>query len=93
MTAREQRVSFRRRLGGGIAKRLGRGTILLFPLLLTLWLLKFAFDTLDGLLQPAISAVLGQGTDRPELRHHRRCPGGGRSLRLDRSLQVGGSRD
>ena len=60
MTAREQRVSFRRRLGGGIAKRLGRGTILLFPLLLTLWLLKFAFDTLDGLLQPAIAAVLGR---------------------------------
>ena len=60
MTTQEQQVSLRRRLGGGIAKRFGQGAILLFPLLLTLWLVKFAFDTLDGLLQPGISTVFGR---------------------------------
>lgn len=36
------------------------GTILLLPLLLTFWLVKFAFDTLDGLLQPIISGIFGE---------------------------------
>ena len=53
-------VALHRRLGGAIARRLGRGAILLLPLLVTYWLLKFAFDSMDGLLQPAISAVFGQ---------------------------------
>ena len=34
--------------------------MLLLPLLVTYWLLKFAFDQMDGLLQPIISAVFGQ---------------------------------
>lgn len=49
-----------RRLGGAVARRLVRGAMLLLPLLVTYWLLKFAFDTMDGLLQPAISAIFGR---------------------------------
>ena len=51
---------FFRRIGAGVAKGLGRGAILLLPLLVTFWLLKFAFDKMDGLLQPFISTVLGR---------------------------------
>ena len=34
--------------------------MLLLPLLVTYWLLKFAFDEMDGLLQPLISAIFGR---------------------------------
>ena len=60
MATHVQPVALHRRLGDAIAKRLGRGAILLLPLLATYWLLKFAFDQMDGLLQPLISFVLGQ---------------------------------
>ena len=60
MAAHVQQAALHRRIGGAIAKRLGRGAILLLPLLVTYWLLKFAFDNMDGLLQPAISAVFGR---------------------------------
>ena len=60
MTTKAQPVAFHRRLGGGVAKRLARGAILLLPLLVTFWLIKFAFEKMDGLLQPVISSVLGQ---------------------------------
>ena len=60
MNAQEKPVALRRRLGAVVAERFARGAILLLPLLVTFWLLKFAFDTTDGLLQPAISAVLGR---------------------------------
>lgn len=60
MARRQQLAALRRKLASEIAKRFGMGAILLLPLLITFWLLKFAFDTMDGLLQPAISLVLGQ---------------------------------
>ena len=43
-----------------VVRWLIRGAILLLPLLVTYWLLKFAFDQMDGLLQPAFSAIFGQ---------------------------------
>ena len=60
MTTRQHPEALHRRLGAGLAKRLGLGAILLLPLLITYWLLKFAFDKMDGLLQPAISFILGR---------------------------------
>ena len=60
MAVHAERAALHRRLGGAIVRRLGRGAILLLPLLVTYWLLKFAFDSMDGLLQPVISAVFGQ---------------------------------
>ena len=49
-----------RRLGGKVGSSLARGAILLLPLLVTFWLVKFAYDKMDGLLQPIISSVVGQ---------------------------------
>ncbi len=60
MTTENQHPPFHRRFWDGVARRFVRGVILLFPLLLTFWLVKFAFDTLDGLLQPAIAVVFGR---------------------------------
>lgn len=36
-----------------------RGAVLLLPLMVTFWLIQFAFQTMDGLLQPIISAIAG----------------------------------
>ena len=60
MTTRQQPAALHRRFGAGLARRLALGAILLLPLVITYWLLKFAFDKMDGLLQPAISFVVGQ---------------------------------
>ena len=60
MATHAEPTALHRRLGGAVAKRLGRGAILLLPLVITYWLLKFAFDQMDGLLQPVISAIFGQ---------------------------------
>ena len=47
------------RLGRGLSRRLGRGVLLLLPLMVTFWLIQFAFQAMDGLLQPIISSVAG----------------------------------
>ena len=60
MAAHAKPAALHRRFGGAIVRWFVRGAILLLPLLVTYWLLKFAFDQMDGLLQPAISAVAGQ---------------------------------
>ncbi len=49
-----------RRIRHGFFQRLARGTVLLLPLLITFWLVQFAFETLDGLLQPLIAAIAGE---------------------------------
>lgn len=60
MAAHAEPVALHRRLGGTIVRWLVRGTLLLLPLLVTYWLLEFAFDQMDGLLQPIISAIFGR---------------------------------
>ena len=60
MAIQSQSVAFHRKLGRGIGKRLGRGALLLLPLMVTFWLIQFAFQTMDGLLQPLISAFSGR---------------------------------
>ena len=42
-----------------VARRTGAGLLLLLPLGLTYMILKFAYDGLDGVLQPLISAIFG----------------------------------
>ena len=59
MTTDPQPAALYRRIRGTVSRRLARGAVLLLPLLVTFWLFRFAFDTLDGLLQPAIAAVAG----------------------------------
>ncbi len=60
MTTRLQPVVLYRRLGSEATKRLTRGVLLLLPLMITFWLVQFAYETIDGLLQPLISAVSGE---------------------------------
>ena len=48
------------RLGRAVTKSLGRGALLLLPLMITIWLIQFTFQKMDGLLQPMISGVLGR---------------------------------
>ena len=60
MAIQSQSVAFHRKLGRGIGKRFARGTFLLLPLMVTFWLIQFAFQTMDGLLEPIISAVAGR---------------------------------
>ena len=48
------------RLGRGLSRRLGRGVLLLLPLMVTFWLIQFAFQAMDGLLQPIISSIAGE---------------------------------
>ena len=60
MTTQGQSVACHRRFGREVSKRLGLGAILLLPLLVTFWLIKFAYDKMDGLLQPIISLIFGQ---------------------------------
>lgn len=47
-------------IGARVVSSLGRGAILLLPLLVTFWLVKFAYDKLDGFFQPIIASILGQ---------------------------------
>ena len=60
MTTRLQPVVLYRRLGSEATKRLTQGVLLLLPLMITFWLVQFAYETIDGLLQPLISAVSGE---------------------------------
>lgn len=60
MTTNAQSEPFHQRLGSGVVRRLARGAILLLPLLITFWLVQFAYVTIDGLLQPLISTAFGR---------------------------------
>ena len=60
MTTRTEPFTIHRGLGAKLVSSLGRGAILLLPLLVTFWLVKFAYDKLDGFFQPIISSVFGQ---------------------------------
>ncbi len=60
MTTNAQPEAFHKRLGGRVVKVLARGAILLLPLIVTFWLIQFAFRTMDRLLQPLISTTLGR---------------------------------
>lgn len=59
MTATTQPAPIHRQVGRGFGRRLTRGALLLLPLMITFWLIQFAFQTMDGLLQPIISAIAG----------------------------------
>ena len=60
MTTNIEATAFHRRLGQAIAKSLGRGVLLLLPLMITIWLIQFTYQKMDGLLQPMISGVVGR---------------------------------
>lgn len=60
MTTRTEPVMFHHGLGTKVVSSLGRGAVLLLPLLVTFWLVKFAYDKLDGFFQPIISSIFGQ---------------------------------
>ena len=59
MTTTEQPAPIHQQVGRGFSRRLIRGVLLLLPLMITFWLIQFAFQTMDGLLQPIISAIAG----------------------------------
>ncbi len=60
MTTNTEATAVHRRLGQAIAKSLGRGALLLLPLMITIWLIQFTYQKMDGLLQPMIAAVAGR---------------------------------
>ena len=60
MTAATQPNAMHQRLGQRVVRRVMRGAVLLLPLMVTFWLIQFAFQTMDGLLQPVISAIAGE---------------------------------
>ena len=37
------------------------GLLILVPVVITYWILRFIFESLDGILQPGITAILGRG--------------------------------
>ena len=59
MSATAQPAPIHRQVGRSFGRRLTRGALLLLPLMITFWLIQFAFQTMDGLLQPIISAIAG----------------------------------
>ena len=59
MTADAQPAAVHQRLGRDVIRKVMRGAVLLLPLMVTFWLIQFAFQTMDGLLQPIISAIAG----------------------------------
>ena len=60
MTTNIEATAVHRRLRQAIAKSLGRGALLLLPLMITIWLIQFTYQKMDGLLQPMISGVVGR---------------------------------
>ena len=60
MATNAQPETFRKRLAGGVVKKLAQGAILLLPLIVTFWLVQFAYKTMDRLLQPLISVAFGR---------------------------------
>ena len=60
MTADAQTAAVHQRVGRGVTRKVMRGLMLLLPLMVTFWLIQFAFQTMDGLLQPIISAIAGR---------------------------------
>ncbi len=59
MTLATETPAVHQRLGRGFTRKVMRGAVLLLPLMVTFWLIQFAFQTMDGLLQPIISAIAG----------------------------------
>ena len=59
MTTDIQPDALHQQLGRGVTRRIMRGVLLLLPLMVTFWLIQFAVQTMDGLLQPIISAISG----------------------------------
>ena len=59
MTTATQNPAVHQRLGRRVTRKVMRGAVLLLPLMVTFWLIQFAFQTMDGLLQPIISAIAG----------------------------------
>lgn len=59
MTTATKTPAVHQRLGRGATRKVMRGAVLLLPLMVTFWLIQFAFQTMDGLLQPIISAIAG----------------------------------
>ena len=59
MTTGAQPPAVHQRLGRGVTRKIVRGGALLLPLMITFWLIQFAVQTMDGLLQPIISAIAG----------------------------------
>ena len=37
------------------------GLLILVPVVITYWILRFIFESLDGILQPVIRPILGRG--------------------------------
>ncbi len=60
MTAPAQPAAVHQRLGRGMTRKIVRGAALLLPLMVTFWLIQFAVQTMDGLLQPIISTIAGK---------------------------------
>ena len=60
MTMATETPAVHQRLGRGFTRKVMRGAVLLLPLMVTFWLIQFAFQTMDGLLQPIISAIAGE---------------------------------
>ena len=60
MATKVEATAVHRRLGQAIAKSLGRGALLLLPLMITIWLIQFTYQKMDGLLQPMIAGVVGR---------------------------------
>lgn len=59
MTIATETPAVHQRVGRGFTRKVIRGAVLLLPLMVTFWLIQFAFQTMDGLLQPIISAIAG----------------------------------
>ena len=60
MTTSAQPAAVHQRLGRGVTRKIVRGAALLLPLMVTFWLIQFAVQTMDGLLQPIISTIAGR---------------------------------
>lgn len=52
--------TLRGKIAGHFTKTLGAGLLLLVPVGITYFILKFLFDVVDGILQPAIDPLLGR---------------------------------
>lgn len=60
MAAQPRRRTWRGRIAGHFTRTLGAGLLLLVPVGITYVVLKFLFDAIDGILQPAIAPLLGR---------------------------------
>ena len=58
--ATPRRRTLKGKIVGHFTKTLGAGLLLLVPIGITYFILKLLFDTLDGILQPGLEALLGR---------------------------------